>query len=220
MIQILTDLLFVLLCALVGATRIHRMNVFFKLVYVQVLVFAILYIYTTAQTYNIKLASGHPQNQWLYNFYILFECSILLIGAMTVTPRKVVIFITSLLVIFYVVFFIETAYTGIDRFANYSFILEAVIVSVFYIYIAANDYKKRSAGWKTSPVFLCCTGISVYFICYIPYMTILHYLQKYSPRDNSILYLTITSLLANVRYLFVFLSFRYLSGKTPSKVLQ
>jgi len=205
--QVFKESLLLFIASGIGIYLFKRFNTFFKLHSILV-IFAL--IVDLAATSLIAYQKNHgldQNNGWLYNIYILIEGFLLIGAGFVYFKQKQNQYWFILFPLIYIGGFLtEIILKGYLQFANYSFLVEGILVILIYLLIMFYSISPDNSINKLSSEFWLSLGLLIYFACNAPYFGPLHYLEKYWPELSKKLFL-IPSILSNIRYFFVALSF-------------
>jgi hypothetical protein len=196
------------MAASIGIYSIRFKDYFYRNFIAQILLSLTTYFFSYfLLAYQEK--NGIPKNNhWLYNSGMVLESILLLLNGFIYFRSSHLKWLPVIcVVIFVVTFLVEISYTGFRSFATYSCIVESFCVTVVYISILNDQFEKHGTEWYKAPIALICIGILVYFICNVPYISLMNYFQRLNPSLNRFLFLLVTDFLANVRYLLLAIAF-------------
>jgi len=187
-----------------GIKAYRQMSSYFKLLFLHILVCLIIYFVSHATLYFQSVNGLIKNNQWLFNIFILVETTILSLSAhIYFKQNNIRSLVFILLPFFLLVFVIELYAKGIRAFVSYSSVAESFILSFFYVIVLGNQFHKHVSEWYRAPIVFVSIGVLVYFICMVPYISLMHYFQKHNPSANRLLFHLVTDILANVRYILL-----------------
>ena len=197
MIRFITHFLCLFLAASAGVWKWKQLNVFFKIITVQLIIAATNSIITE---YVIRYLHWGT-NYLFFNFYTVVE-TVLLLMCLKVYPltQKAAIWLYASVAVFSVAWLCETIAGGNKHFSNYSLILEFLLVTGWYIYLLYKCVFDHGAHKRNAYLWLC-LGIIIHCGCLIPYFSLFNYLQAHFPELNKRLYM-ITLFTGNLRYFF------------------
>lgn len=184
------------------------MTAFFRVLFIQLVVWMGFYISLHWLTCNQIKNGLMPNNQWLMNIHIVFETLILYTAAYTIRKNKrlqISIIIAAFL--FITVFIIQLITNGIEVYMNYADAVECITSTVLFAQVGFYYVKIKNSHGLITPELLTCLGLLLYFGGSVPYITMIHYLQKNNPELNHLLFDFISNVLANVRYVLLGFSF-------------
>jgi len=187
----------------------RRLDLFHRLILLQLVVFAPVYIGGYLIT-SYQAARDLPQNNvWIYNLYFPIECAILITAALQLTTSKRIRTTAWLgYAFFFIIFFWQLAANGgIYSFANFGVAAQAFVLVGLYLAILFQKFRTPQFTVKSFPGFAVCLGIALYFGCIVPYFTMMNYLNAHNPEMSATLFYLINGIMSNVRYLGTALSF-------------
>jgi hypothetical protein len=159
--------------------------------------------------FYLRKSSTHTNNQWLYNYYQLADCGLLLLAGYYFDRNNTFRIFAIGGFITFLSFWLYAVYqNGIGIFAvsAYNILSILLIAAYFWIFyrIAMNNHNQL----LRLPELWLCLGIIAFYGCNMFFFSIAGDLQKDLSREElgTITYL-ITTVLNNVRYLFTALSF-------------
>jgi hypothetical protein len=194
-LQVLIELSTALLAALAGALYFRRLSKLYRLLWCQVLIYLVVDLIGT----TIRI-----DNSFLYNWYIPVEGLFLIWAAATYfksPPRVNVFWLLFLLLLSVFVFDLFTV-TG---FVYHAAITEGAIVTGVYLAVIYNYFVYREGQQRG--IVLAATGLTLYFACTIPYLSVIFYFQRVNPELNTELFRMTVLTLGMVRYLLLFFAF-------------
>ncbi len=204
MTQFLIDIITTVLAFIIGIVMYKKMNLFYRLLFVQIIV----YLLVQSAAFFI---SNH--NNWLFNLFIPIETLLLLASAYYYFNLKsarrllILIFLTFMLVYLLDLFL----WLGFNTFAFHAAIVEGIAISGVYLFIFYFQFHTNAPNnW---PLLFVCIGHVLYFMCSVPYLSILFYFQNKNPILNRELFVYIVLLLAQIRYLFLAIAFFLIRNK-------
>ncbi len=220
MLTLFTEILCLSLAVLTGILAFRHMSSFFKILFLQVVVWSLFYAGSHMITLYQQSINQPIDNLWLMNIHLIIETGLLLAAAWFVLPKA---FRTWLLagafLFFLAVLGIQIWKQGFDEYLNYGDVAACLAITlIFSILLYTFGQQTRVRLWK-SPEKWACLGILMYFACSVPYVSMMNYLQTESPAVNTFLYYLISGVLANIRYLLLALAFWVLYRQTNRKIL-
>ncbi|MGQ3012081.1 MAG: hypothetical protein ACT6QS_00090 [Flavobacteriales bacterium] len=192
-----------------GLFAYRRMDRFFRIVYIQGLVWIAFYLLLFfLGRYGSK--DGQPfQNQWLLNIHILLECSLLMLASLSrLEALWQKILAPALFLIFLCIYLLQGITGGFSSYLNYADVSACIALTLLYSMVLYTLlHRRRQHPGETLPGLLLCSGILLYFAGSVPYIALLHYMEKYSPGYNALLFDVISNGLAFIRYMLCALAF-------------
>ncbi len=192
----------------IGISTLRKFNLFYKLVLLQIFVFAIVYIGGYAITYYQEEHHLIKNNTWIYNLYFPIECALLTgAGLFYFKSKRVNFFAFITYALFSMTLFFQLNKNGINSLANFAVAIEALLLVTIYLFILYDKLKDSNFNWKVSPEFWLCIGIVLYFGCIVPYFSMINYLNATNPQLSFTLFVFINDVLSNIRYLLTAFAF-------------
>jgi hypothetical protein len=151
-------------------------------------------------------------NQFVFNWHILIETTLLASGAWVFLKHEQTRYIVLVL---YPLFFL---FWGFDYFAkgtNYfthADLVSCCCLSGLYALIIYKAVQSETPWWKNAELFAS-SGIFLYFVTSIPYISAFDALQKNFPDLHEFLFYLISDILSNLRYLLLAIGFWLLNFK-------
>jgi len=192
-----------------GLYAYRYMDRFFRTVYVQGLVWIAFYLLLFFLG-RYAGENGQPfNNQWTVNIHMLLECSLLIWAALsrlnTLWQKSTAL---ALFLVFLCTCLLQGLAGGFDRYLNYADVSMCIALTILYsmvLYTVLHRRRENPAG--VLPGLLLCSGLLLYFAGSVPYIALLHYMEKYSPGQNALLFDAISNGLAFIRYTLCALAF-------------
>lgn len=208
MIQIINEIISVLISFVLGVFVFRYMSPFFRLIFFQLSVWMVFYFFSYLITGYQKANGLEMNNQWFMNIHIYIESTLLHCAAFFAFTSKTIKRLSLLsFTLFTAIYVTQIYFNGFSLFLNYADVAEGICITFLYMLLLYNFFMHRNEHWWMVPEIILCIGILLYFACSVPYIAMLHYLQTHYPEENNILFRFINDVLANVRYLFVGISF-------------
>jgi hypothetical protein len=206
-LQILIEFLIVALAGIMGVFSFKGMNLFFRLLYVQLLAWITIYVLSIVVTENQKMQGLPPDNQWLFNVNMFVESFFLFFAAFIwqdAKPFKKLIAIIYFIFLFTFLFLVSKK--GFFIFNDYACAFESlVVIFVYGLILRQNFYDKTDSIYK-KPERWVCVGLILYFSCVVPYASFFQLINHQTPKLGKAL-AHIPELLTNVRYLLLGIGF-------------
>ncbi|MBL0910906.1 MAG: hypothetical protein IBJ09_00930 [Bacteroidia bacterium] len=192
-----------------GLFAYRRMGRFFRIVYAQGLVWIAFYLLLFFLGRYCS-EDGQPfQNQRLLNIHMLLECSLLMwasLSRLKALWQKSLV--PALFLIFLCIYLLQGITGGFGSYLNYADVSECIALTLLYSMVLYNLlHQRRQHPGETLPGLLLCSGLLLYFAGSVPYIALLHYMEKYSPGYNALLFDAISNGLAFIRYTLCALAF-------------
>lgn len=220
MLTLFTEILCLSLAILTGILAFRNMNNFFRILFLQVVIWSLFYAGSHAITLYQQAINQPIDNQWLLNIHLILETGLLLMAAWFVLSKTFRNFIIMGGFLFFLtVLGIQGWKQGFDVYLNLADVAACIVITLVFsmvLYTFGQQGHKRL--WK-SPEKWACLGILMYFACSVPYVSMMGYLQTENPEVNTFLYYLISGVLANIRYLLLALAFWMLYRQTNRKIL-
>lgn len=193
--------------ALLGICTYRHLPVFLRVLFWQLVFYIAIHILAGA-VISYQRSQGLPaNNHFVYNIGMLAECCFLFAAACVYFSsfRAVSATIIGFLV-FLAVYVVESRKKGFVTFANYAYATECICVVIVYTAILFDQFQLHHVHWHRSPVVLSTLGILVYFICNVPYLTLIEYFQQKNPLLNAMLF-EMVRVFSHIRYILLALAF-------------
>jgi hypothetical protein len=199
------------LAFIMGLFAFKSLTLFYRVIFFQVMSYLIvLYL-----TYSVT-----PENiHWIYNIYLPFEMAMLMGGGIIYFKRLKERMIMALSFLFFLIIYLIQINGSLKSFANFASVVEGVIMMVIYLIILNNQFSFSTFSLRTSPLFWLCLGSAIYFSGTIPLLSIFNFANRNFLTEHAILFNAIVDVLANIRYLFIAISF-WLCFKSHSNSLK
>jgi hypothetical protein len=151
-------------------------------------------------------------NSWVFNFlWLLPELLLMGIAGRGLIQAKSMKNVATILMLIGIVIWIVNIYkTGINQFANWTFIYISIMLIVIYLNVLFNSIF-NGTNLVRSPAFWLSVSVILYFSCALPYFGLFQYLNTTSRSLAKGLFY-INEILILIRYPMVAVSF-YLLGK-------
>lgn len=189
---------------LIGLVAYKRLEVFFRLILIQVIVWFCFYWSLHFITLH-QARNGLPlNNQWLMNIHLMIEAGILYMAAFHNGKDKMIRWsVLGSASLFFVVVLFQLFQMGLRKYWHYVDLIECVSITFIFIQIIFKNVKNRTEFWYQSPELIISLGLLLYFGGSVPYISMLHYLQENNPELNALLFKLINSFLSNFRYMLM-----------------
>lgn len=191
-----------------GGFAFTRMQTFHKLLYLQILLYALSYVssylvITYQRTHQLTL-----NNLWVLNSYSAIEAACLLLAFYTQLYQKREKQVLALLVLPYLVLLLyDWSAHSIYSFYSLSFYAECVLFVLIYSYLLYRIVHRHPTEWKTKPETWMVIGLMLYYAGTAPYMALFNLLNQSHTKLLYVLHLIVNDLLCNARYLLLALGF-------------
>ena len=159
--------------------------------------------------FYLRKSSPQANNQWLYNYYQLADCALLLLVGFYLDKNKL---FRRLAIGGFIAFLFVWSFSvyehGIVHFVISAYNLMSVLLIAAYFRIFYHSAMKHNQQLLRLPELWLCIGIIVFYGCNIFFFSIMDDLEKDLSRDElgTITYL-LTTVLNNIRYLLTALAF-------------
>lgn len=202
MLQIVIEAVILSFAFGAGLSALRHMNVFFRIIYAQLIVWIVFYILLHLLTFYQKQHGLVPNNQWLMNIHMVAE-TVLLATAAAVALRhsRAAVSAPAVLAGFILVFVFQVLRDGFTVYLNYADVAECIGMTVLYGLLLYILLTRPAAGRHVQSETMVCLGLLFYFAGSVPYLTMMHYIQLRDPELNHLLFDLISNVLAGVRYL-------------------
>jgi len=199
-----TEITCLSLAFLAGLISWKKLNPFFKVLFLQVLVWILCYSLGNVITLQQQANNQPIDNQWLMNIHMVLETGLLLWAARlraNESKNGVLVYIGG--ICFVIVYSVQISVCGFYKYLHYADLTECIVITlVFAPILFASPAGKTGLALRVA-----CFALLIYFACSVPYVSLMNYLQLHSPKLNSMLYHLISDVLANVRYALVAVAF-------------
>jgi hypothetical protein len=204
MLTLIAEITCLSLAFIAGCFTWKRLSPFFKVLFLQVVVWIVVYTCGNIITYQQQLINQPIDNQWLMNIHLVLETGLLLWAARFMYAKTNGRWFLVLGAIgFTVVYISQVALNGFLHYLHYADLTECIVITLVFAPVLFNS----PAGKTGLPLRIACVALLIYFACSVPYVSLMNDLQQHSPKLNSLLYHLISDILANVRYALVALAF-------------
>lgn len=208
MLQVVNEVISITAAVSMGLYAFRYMNRFFRLIFAQVVAWAIFYV----SAYGITIyqdSQGLPlNNQWVMNAHLLVETVLLIVAAyLYFNNRAGRMMAICLLLVFALVVIIQLSQNGFALYWNYADVAACICLTALYSFLLYDFSLQRKTPWWASPEIFVCLGILIYAGCSVPYIALMHYLEREYPAANNMLFHLINDVLANFRYLLTAFAF-------------
>lgn len=160
-------------------------------------------------------------NQWMYNLYIIADCGLVLLSAyFFLKPKIHIIFFGSLFLVL-IVFWINSAIQNksIDKFIVEAYVIDSIFALGLFLYILYRYALNEKGKLISMPVLWLCLGLIINYGCSIPYFSTYSIQGKMCSKAEMEFLNKIPTILNNVRYPLVALSFVLFYFQSSSKVV-
>ena len=211
---ILLEYLAPLLAVLSGILSYKHFTFFWKLLFLQVL----LYVIAIKLVYEITPVFHTNSNHWFYNGYLIIEIGLLCFAPLQLFKTTFEKLSLLLLFAFYVLVFAFQIYlNGLDQFANFAFASAGFVVSLIYGYILYLSFQIPEWAHPRSAIIWASFGLILFFACNVPYFSLFNYLNTHFLTLSRFMFHVITDVLANARYFMLALAFYLVRKHAISK---
>lgn len=207
MLTIFTEITCILSALIFGILAFRKSTSFFRTLFWQVVIWSLFY--TASHVITLWQQAHHLpiDNQWLMNIHLILETGLLLAAARFILPASISnTFFIGGTVIVLIVASIQGSLIGFDNYLNLTDVAACLIISICYFTVFFHLHQQETTKAWLSPEKLVCVGILLYYVCSIPYVSMMHFLDSF-PKMNTFLYHLISDVLANVRYLLLAIAF-------------
>jgi hypothetical protein len=202
--QFIYELLSVVLAFAVGIKSYRYFSKNHKILFWQLVSWLVIYLIAYGITKYQKYHDIPRNNHWIFNINILIECTFLFVAAYA--TRAAVRFrltFAALYILFVIVYVLLMMVMGIQTFNIYAFLAESVTISLMYILLLYTFFHHHRSSTRPVADIVMCSGITLYFLCIVPYISMMDYLNKHHLATSKLLFSLITDGLANLRYLLL-----------------
>ncbi len=208
-----------LIALLAGGVAFTRMQGFHKLLYLQIVLYAVSYVASYQVIYYQKAHHMTMNNLWVLNIYSVVETFCLLIALYVKLSQKREKQMLSLLVLPYLVLLVyDWSSHSIYSFYTLSFYAECVLFILAYSYLLYSNVHRHPLEWKSQPETWMVIGLLLYYAGTAPYMALFNALNSSHSKLLFVLHLIINDLLCNARYLLLALGYWLLYKQNKPKL--
>jgi hypothetical protein len=219
MFQLLKEFAILSLTFGVGIFTFKHLNLFYRIILLQIALAVACFFIAHAITSQQALAEQVKNNHAMYNIYILAEGILVVMACLTqFHDKKMKLFVWLALLLISGCWLYNLVSYGLTHFANVVMVVDGIAISAFYMIIIYRVTQKNDFDWTRSHLLWVSLGMIVYFSCNVPYMGLFHYLNSHHPELSLTLFLFITDVLSNIRYLFIGIAFLLFYRNTTSTV--
>lgn len=217
MIKTIAEIISLSALFVTGILAYRHMDRFFRLVYIQGLVWIIFYLALFLLGLFPGSESSFVNNQWLVNIHMLLECLLLMAAAREqLSKRWQLCTMAILLFLFLLTALLQGLAKGFGHYLNYADVAGCLAITIIYSMVLY-QVMHQALSYKRSSTVLLCGGLLLYFAGSVPYIALLHYIQDRNPYYNALLFDLISNSLAFFRYTLTALAFFYLYHKAISQ---
>jgi hypothetical protein len=219
MLKLISELTGILIALVSGIYSFRYMKLEYRIFFFQLLAYILIYILANAVMIIQEKNKVTINNQWVYNLAMPIETGFLAWAACEYfKSSKAVLLICIGVGIFFIAFLTELFLTGASVFSNHGYIIESGLLLVLYLFVLYSQLTKQTGNRKRSPEVWISIGIVLYFGGGVPYLSLIHYLEKGHPQINLLLYRFIIEGLSNVRYILLGVGFWFVRRNVLSKI--
>lgn len=142
------------------------------------------------------------------NLHLIGETLLLLTAAfiqIREKPIRVVVGMSA--VAFLTIIGIQWIRTGIGQYFHMADVSACLIMTMFFSYILYKAIVDRKKDRRNVAVILMCIGVLIYFGCSVPLMALINVIHETDPEASNFLFVSISDVVANLRYLFLAAAF-------------
>jgi len=211
MLQILYETISLAAAFGVGLYVFRYMSTFFRIMFLQLLIWIVFYILSYVVTMWQEAHQLPCDNQLLLNLHMLIETILLTTTAAVAFSSAWGKWLASAaLGSFLTVFVWQGAPYGFSIYLNAADVTECIVISVLFALLLYRHFSNPGPIWWRSPEVLICLGILIYFACSVPYIAMMHYIERQYPGISVMLFQGISELLNNIRYLLTAIAFWFI----------
>jgi hypothetical protein len=196
------------IAACIGIVCYRKMNVFYRILFIQLISWLILYVLSYVVTGYQKNRNLPENNQWVFNIQILCETTLLLFAANSYFEKQFAKRLIMLCWILFLFFFAgQIAYNGFYDLSVTSLTLESILMIIIYTLILFRCFYETFAVEIRSPEVWASIGLILYFGCNLPYFSLFNYLNNHYLNMSETLHRYITDGFSNIRYILLAIGF-------------
>ena len=208
MLQFINEALALTIALGMGIYAYSYMNKFTRTLFFQLVAWIIIYLFSRGLTIYQSIHNVTMNDQWIFNIQIPLELLLLTMAACYFLKDKLSRYLAlTLYILFLIIILLQFKISGPEVFINYGMVASGFSITVLYSMILYRKFKSGSPYWKQSPELWASLGLIIYFACNIPYFSLFTYLNSHHPALSTKLFLFITDVLANIRYIFLAVAF-------------
>ena len=168
-----------------------------------------------------KLDINRGSNKWLFNLYMIFDCGLILLAAYYFLKPKIPIKFFAALFLVFIVFWLNSAIQNktIDKFTIEAYVIDSVFSLASFLYILYTYALNEKGDLISMPVLWLCLGLIINYGCSIPYFSTYSIQGKMCSKEEMEFLNKIPTILNNIRYPLVALSFVLFYFQSSSKVV-
>jgi hypothetical protein len=207
MLTLFTETSCLSLAVFFGLLAFRRMDRFFRVLFLQVLIWSVFYTASHLITWYQQAKHIPIDNQWLLNMHMIIETGVLLTAAWFILPEMLrTVLSLGAFSLFLLAFAFQAWSQGFGTYLNYADVAACIGITLVFSVVLYHAGQRTHTAFLESPEKWACLGILLYFACSVPYVSMMNYLEKINPNVNTFLYYLISGVLANIRYLLLALA--------------
>jgi hypothetical protein len=208
MLQIINETASLLFALILGLRAYTYFSKFYYIVFYQLVTWILFYLLSYAVTYYQSTHGLKQNNLWVINLGFFVEITLLILSIRVYFDNKVLNFLLGISWgVFFTSFLIETSHQSIHVFANKTYIIGGFLIISLFSYMLYKIFSSENSNPFYNSKLWVCAGLVLFYACNIPYLSVINYLNINYPNLSSLLFKFITDILANLRYLFLGVSF-------------
>lgn len=193
--------LIILLTLMLGIRAYKHTTVFYKLLLGHV---ALAFVTETIGAYYLDRKEN---NAFIYNLFLLVDIPLVIVAASKIIKSKATNRYTIISIILYCALWFVTVYKyTMDKPIYLAFTLGSIILCIFFLAIAIQQYAYQQNISIHSPIVWVCIAILIYYASNIPTFSSLGYLLKNKPNVASSIF-RINLLLSITHYISIGIAF-------------
>jgi hypothetical protein len=221
LLDIIVESFGMILATCIGVICYKKMNMFYRLLFIQLISWLILYILSYGVTEYQKHKHLSENNQWVFNIQLFCETTLLCFAANCYFEKrfaKRLVMLSWMLFLFF--FFGRLASNGFFEFNVISYSAESILMLAIYTLILFQCFYETFTIEVKSPEVWASIGLVLYFGCNLPYFSLFNYLNSHYLNMSETLHRHITDVFSNIRYILLAIGFLVLNKNfvsIPSK---
>ncbi len=212
--KVLIEITCVIIACYTGIVAYYSMDKFYRLLFIQLLTWLILYILARVVTNYQKMHDLPRNNQWVFNLQILMETTLLSLSVSLCGYIKNKLAIILPYMIFTIIFAFGIISNGVFLLNIKAYLFECLLMTGYLCYILFRCFSNKIDGSKKSPLIWSVTGMLVYFTCNMPYFGLFNFLNTFYIHLSEDLHEIIIDTVSNIRYFSLAVAF-WLISQSP-----
>lgn len=211
--QVIIEIASVIVASCMGMIAYRSMNKFYRVVFLQLLTWLLLYSIARVVTHYQKSHGEIQNNQWVFNIQILIETSLLTLSAYYSGYLKEKQFLSVPYGLFLILYLFGISREGFFILNANAYLFECLFMTSCYCMILFRALKVERTQTIKEPLLWTATGLLIYFACNTPYFGLFHLLNSSYASVSKNLHMVIIDSVSNIRYISLAISFWLVSRK-------